>query len=222
MSNTADKIPNPKTLTGDGVGSSSTGIRDASATRTTRNVAPLVASIRTRQSGARSGGENGDPETDPQSGRDLFRLWKETVADDVDRDDGRKNDPDDHHAGPIDVYRRRGASADRRSPLLLKCGQRSKERKCRDCAYEGRRQLQGADSANPHHRGCRIADHAACAAAVSRGDDGGLEVDRDTISVDVARHDPPIMAPAMLSRKIDSPNTNASSTVPPSQPSGNL
>jgi Adenylate and Guanylate cyclase catalytic domain len=31
-----------------------------------------------------------------------------------------------------------------------------------------------------------------------------------------------IMAPAMLSRKIDSPNTNASSTIAPSQPSGNL
>jgi hypothetical protein len=49
LSNKADISPSPKTLRGEGVGSWSTGISDARATRTTRNVAPLVASIRTRE-----------------------------------------------------------------------------------------------------------------------------------------------------------------------------
>ena len=57
-------------------------------------------------------------------------------------------------------------------------------------AYESWNQLQRADSANPHHRGCRIADHAARATSVSRRDDGSLESNCDTLSVDVARHDP--------------------------------
>ena len=84
----------------------------------------------------------------------------------------------------------------------------------------GVQHIERRDAVDPHHRRGGVADDAARAAGVGRGDDGREKADVHLARNSVCAIAPPISAAAMLSRNDDSTNTIASSAKQPFQSSG--
>ena len=117
---------------------------------------------------------NADHQRYPHRGADerkgIGNLIEAHVDDDIDHDRGDQNQGHDEHARPVDHDAGDGVLGDGRVALLLQRGRdpEHKHRRARgDIRFE---HLQRMDAVDPHHGRRGVADDAARAARVGRGD----------------------------------------------------
>src|SRR5581483_6058089 len=117
------------------------------------------------------------PHGKADDGQRVEQLGIAQVGNDVRDDGGDKNEHDDEDARPLDAQARGSVLDDRGIALLLDGGRYAADDEGDAGGDEGLDHAQGADAVDPHHGGGGVADHAARASGIGRGDDGGEKAD---------------------------------------------